>query len=58
MDLNILLRRHQLSLMNADSSLTSSNKRRHDQFAQDYAEQIGLRRAAMGAPTSSRGSVT
>jgi hypothetical protein len=57
-DLNSLLRRHQLSLMSADSSLTPREKRAHDQFARDYAEQIRSVREALGAVPSLPGSVT
>jgi hypothetical protein len=49
MDLNALLRRHQLSLMMADAALTSDEKRAHDQFARDYAEQIRRTRDALRA---------
>ena len=58
MDLNILLRRHQRSLMIADRSLSPREQRAHDQFARDYAEQIGLVRAALGARPTLPGSVT
>ncbi len=58
MDLNILLRRHQRSLMIADRSLSPREQRAHDQFARDYAEQIGLVRAALGARPALPGSVT
>ena len=40
MDLNSLLRRHQLSLMRAARSMTPRDQRAHEQFAHDYAEQI------------------
>ncbi len=49
MDLNALLRRHQLSLIIADRSLTPREKRAHDQFAREYADQIGIVRDALGA---------
>jgi hypothetical protein len=58
MDLNSLLRRHQLSLMSADRSMTPRDKRAHDQFARDYADQIRLVRDALGAVPSLPGSVT
>ena len=48
MDLNSLLQRHQLSLMKADVPLTPREQRAHDQFARDYAEQVGLVRDAIG----------
>ena len=49
MDLNSLLRRHQLSLMAADRTMTPHDKRAHEQFVRDYAEQIHFVRAALGA---------
>ena len=58
MDLNILLHRHQLSLMNADHSLTSREKRAYDQFAREYADQIGFVRDTLGARPATPGSVT
>jgi hypothetical protein len=58
MDLNNSLRRHQLSLMAADRSLTPREKRAHDQFARDYADQIGRIRGLMGATPALPGSVT
>lgn len=58
MDLNSLLHRHQLSLMKADVSLTPREQHAHDQFARDYAEQIGVLRDALGAQPALPGSVT
>jgi hypothetical protein len=58
MDLNILLRRHQLSLMRADRSMTPRDKRAHEQFARDYAEHINIIRDALGARPTQKGSVT
>ena len=58
MDLNSLLRRHQLSLMIGDRSLTPREKRAHAQFARDYAEQIHFVREALGARPTRPGSVT
>lgn len=49
MDLNSLLRRHQLSLMRADRSQSPREKRAHEQFAKDYAEQIRVTRDLLGA---------
>ena len=49
MDLNSLLRRNQISLMAADTSMTPRDKRAHQQFARDYAEQIQFLRDALGA---------
>ena len=58
MDLNFLLHRHQLSLMIADQALTPRERRVHDQFAREYAEQIRVTRDALGARASLPGSVT
>jgi hypothetical protein len=58
MDLNSLLRRHQLSLMVADAALAPDEKRAHDQFARDYAEQIRRTRHSLGARPALPGSVT
>lgn len=58
MDLNSLLRRHQLSLMRAERSMTPRDKRAYEQFADDYAEQIHFFRDALGAGPALRGSVT
>jgi hypothetical protein len=58
MDLNTLLRRHQLSLMAADRSLSPREQRAHDQFARDYADQIRAVREALGAGRTLPGSVT
>jgi len=58
MDLNFLLRRHQLSLMASARSLTSRDRRAHENFARGYAEQIHLVRAALGASPASSGAVT
>jgi hypothetical protein len=58
MDLNSLLRRHQLSLMIAEHSLTAHEKRAHEQFARNYADQIRLVREALGARPALSGSVT
>ena len=58
MDLNSLLRRHQLSLMNAERSMTARGKRAHQQFARDYADQIHSVRDALGAKPALPGSVT
>jgi hypothetical protein len=57
-DLNKLLHRHQLSLMVADRSLSPREKRAHNQFARDYADQIQAVRDALGAGRARPGSVT
>ena len=58
MDLNFLLRGHQLSLMVAERSMTPRDKRVHEQFARDYAQQIQFVRAVLGASPASPGAVT
>jgi hypothetical protein len=58
MDFNSLLYRHRLSLMKADRSLSPREQRAHDQFARDYAEQVGLVRDALGTRPARPGSVT
>jgi hypothetical protein len=58
MDLNSLLRRHQVSLIDAERSMTARDRRAHEQFARDYAEQIHFVRAALGASPASPGAVT
>jgi hypothetical protein len=58
MDLNSLLRGHQLALMAGERSMTPRDKRAHEQFARDYAQQIQFVRAALGASPASAGAVT
>ena len=58
MDLNVLLQQRQISLLNADQALTPRDKRAYDQFARDYADQIGMVRNALGAGHAPPGSVT
>lgn len=58
MDVNSLLRRHQLSLMAAERSMTPRDKQAHQQFARDYAEQIRIVRDALSAAPALPGSVT
>jgi len=57
-DLNSLLRRHQLSLMNVERSMTPRERRVHEQFARDYADQIYFVRDALGARPALPGAVT
>ena len=57
-DLNFLLDRHQRSSMVADRAPTSRERRVHDQFAREYAEQIRFTRDALGAKRPRPGSVT
>jgi hypothetical protein len=49
-DLNELLRRHQIALMQGDRSESSEERHAHGQFASDYAEKIQTARAGLGAP--------
>lgn len=58
MNLNALLRRHQISLMVAQHSMSARDRRAHEQFARDYAEHIRNVRAALGARPARRGSIT
>ena len=56
MDLNQLLHRHQISLMQLDRAESAEERRAHRQFASDYAEKIQIARDALGAPAHLRGS--
>ena len=58
MDLNNLLRRHQLSLMVADRSMSPREQRAHAQFAREYSDQIARTREALGAGRALPGSDT
>jgi len=58
MGLNSLLCSHQLSLLAAERSLTPRDRRAHEQFAREYAAQIHVVRAALGASPASPGAVT
>ena len=49
MDLNSLLHRNRKSLLTPDPSMTPREKRAHEQFAREYAEQVPRTRAALGA---------
>jgi len=57
-DLNSLLRRHQLSLIHGDCALTTDERQAHDQFAHDYAEHIRNARHALGARRALPGAVS
>jgi hypothetical protein len=57
-DLNLLLHRHQLSLMLADRALSPRERRAQHQFAREFAEQIQAVRRALGAGRPATGSVT
>ena len=48
MDLNELLRRHQIALMQGDRSESSEERQAHSQFASDYAEKIHTARVRLG----------
>lgn len=50
MDLESLLRRNRRSLLAEPPALTPREKRAHDQFAREYAEQVGRTRAALLGP--------
>jgi hypothetical protein len=49
-DLNQLLHRHQVSLMQIDRADSPQERRAHSQFASDYAEKIQIVRDELGAP--------
>jgi len=54
-DLNSLRRTHQLSLMAVERSMTPRDKRAHEQFARDYAEQIHFVRDALAPRPNAAG---
>jgi hypothetical protein len=54
MDLNQLLHRHQVSLMQIDRAEGPEERRAHKQFASDYAEKIQAARDELGAPAHRR----
>ena len=56
MDLNQLLHRHQLSLMQLDRATSAEERLAHSQFASDYAEKIRTVRDERGAPAPLRPS--
>ena len=56
MDLNQLLLRHQVSLMQLDRAKSPEERRAHRQFAFDYAEKIRMARDELGAPPQFRAS--
>jgi hypothetical protein len=57
-DLNFLLDCHQRSVRMSDRTLTPRERRVHDQFAREYADQIRFTRDALGARPSLPGAVT
>ena len=58
MDVNQLLHRHQVSLMDADRASTDRERRVHDQLARGHADQIRATRHALGAHPAVPGAVT
>ena len=58
MDVNKLLHRHQVSLMDADNAATDRERHVHAQLARGHADQIRDTRRALGAPPSVDGAVT
>jgi len=55
-DLNQLLHRHQVALMQLDRAESPEDRRAHSQFASDYAEKIHIARDELGAPAQLRAS--
>jgi hypothetical protein len=53
-DLNELLHRHQVSLMQRDRAESAEERRAHTQFASDFAEEIQTARDELGAPAQLR----
>lgn len=58
MDFNVLLDRHQRSLMLFDSAETEPQRKAHRQFIHDYAVRIRLIRNELGATDAVRGFPT
>jgi hypothetical protein len=50
MDLNLLLHRHQLSLMLQEKAANEEERRAYRQFARDYFVRIQMVRTESGAP--------
>ena len=50
MDLNLLLHRHQLSLMLQANAANEEERRAYRQFARDYFVRIQMMRTESGAP--------
>jgi hypothetical protein len=48
-DLNLLLHRHQLSLMLQERAANDEERRAYRQFARDYSVRIQMRRTESGA---------
>ena len=57
-DLNQLLRRNQLSLSRDDARMSPRERRAHDQFAREHAEQMGRTRDALGVKLPPPGPVS
>jgi hypothetical protein len=55
-DLNQLLHRHQIALMQLARAESPEERRAHSQFASDYAEKIHFARDQLGAPAQLRAS--
>jgi hypothetical protein len=51
MDLNLLLHRHQLALMQQERAANDEERRAYIQFARDYSVQIEAARTKAGALT-------
>ena len=58
MDVNQLLHRHQVSLMDVDRASTDRERRVHAQLARGHADQIRETRQALGAYAAVPGAVT
>ena len=56
MDLNQLLHRHQVSLMQLDRAESPEERRAHSQFVSDYAEKIRIARDELGSSPQLRAS--
>ena len=54
MDLNQLLHRHQLSLMQRDRAESPEERSAHSQFASEFAAEIETAREELGAPAQVR----
>jgi hypothetical protein len=57
-DLNLLLHRHQLSLMRLDRAATAEERLSHERFVHDYAEKIRVVRSRLGATSAHRGPLS
>ena len=58
MDLNLLLERHQRSLMLLDSAATELERSAHRQFIRDYSVRIRMVRSELGAADATCGFPT